>query len=122
MMMKGWALVNWYYLCKGEKELVNHILIHCSLACTLWHLLCSFFGLSWNPPRLVKEVSLGWHGGWEKCRKAARYDDIDDVKIIASAGVSLDSKDSQGRTGYNLQYVLDIPNTVTCSLIINHGQ
>ena len=72
MMMKGWALVNWYYLCKGEKELVNHILIHCSLACTLWHLLCSFFGLSWNPPRLVKEVSLGWHGGWEKCRKVWR--------------------------------------------------
>lgn len=32
--------------------------------------------------------------------QAARYDDIDDLKSIASSGVSLDSKDSEGRTGY----------------------
>lgn len=32
--------------------------------------------------------------------QAARYDDIDDVRTIAAAGVSLDSKDSEGRTGY----------------------
>ncbi|XP_034689258.1 ankyrin repeat-containing protein P16F5.05c isoform X1 [Vitis riparia] len=33
---------------------------------------------------------------------AARYDDIDDVKLIAYAGVSLDSKDSQGRTALHM--------------------
>ena len=31
--------------------------------------------------------------------QAARYDDLDDVVSLESAGVSLDSKDSPGRTG-----------------------
>ncbi|RVW50431.1 putative mediator of RNA polymerase II transcription subunit 36b [Vitis vinifera] len=34
--------------------------------------------------------------------EAARYDDIDDVKIIVSAGVSLDSKDSQERIALHM--------------------
>ena len=34
-------------------------------------------------------------------KQAARYDDIDDLRSLASAGTSLDSKDSHGRTGYN---------------------
>ncbi|KAL6557209.1 hypothetical protein OROMI_017559 [Orobanche minor] len=33
---------------------------------------------------------------------AARYGDIDDVKSIASAGVSLDSKNSEGRTALHM--------------------
>jgi hypothetical protein len=31
--------------------------------------------------------------------QAARYDDLEDVVALFSAGVSLDSTDSQGRTG-----------------------
>ncbi|XP_022897064.1 integrin-linked protein kinase 1-like [Olea europaea var. sylvestris] len=38
----------------------------------------------------------------EALLEAARYDDIDDVKSIASAGLSLDSKDSQGRTALHM--------------------
>jgi hypothetical protein len=34
--------------------------------------------------------------------QAARYNDLDDVVSLATAGVLLDSKDSLGRTGYNL--------------------
>ncbi|KAK6916131.1 Ankyrin repeat, partial [Dillenia turbinata] len=33
---------------------------------------------------------------------AARYDDIDDVESLASAGISLDSKDSEGRTAFHM--------------------
>lgn len=33
--------------------------------------------------------------------QAARYDDIDDLKSLESAGLSLDSKDLHGRTGYS---------------------
>lgn len=43
--------------------------------------------------------------------QAARYDDLDDVKSLASAGVSLDSKDSLGRTGYEFTFWL---NLLTC--------
>ena len=35
----------------------------------------------------------------EALLEAARYDDLDDVVSLASSGVSLDSKDSLGRTG-----------------------
>ncbi|KAL0428906.1 UNVERIFIED_CONTAM: (-)-isopiperitenone reductase [Sesamum radiatum] len=38
----------------------------------------------------------------EALLEAARYDDIDDVKSIASTGVSLDSEDSQGRTALHM--------------------
>ena len=34
--------------------------------------------------------------------QAARYDDLDDLKGLESAGVSLDAKDSQRRTGMDL--------------------
>ncbi|MBA0704235.1 hypothetical protein Golax_016505 [Gossypium laxum] len=35
----------------------------------------------------------------EELLEAARYDDLDDLIRLASIGVSLDSKDSHGRTG-----------------------
>ncbi|KAM3339051.1 hypothetical protein P3S68_031137 [Capsicum galapagoense] len=35
----------------------------------------------------------------EALLEAARYDNLDDVISLASSGVSLDSKDSEGRTG-----------------------
>jgi hypothetical protein len=51
--------------------------------------------------------------------KAARYDDIEDITSLTSSGVSLDSKDSQGRTGYYQFYLSSIltfhPASVICS-------
>lgn len=38
-------------------------------------------------------------------KQAARYDDIDDLISLASSGISLDSKDSQGRTGDDLKFM-----------------
>ncbi|XP_044471063.1 ankyrin repeat-containing protein P16F5.05c isoform X1 [Mangifera indica] len=38
----------------------------------------------------------------EALLEAARYDDIDDIISLASAGISLDSKDSQGRTALHM--------------------
>lgn len=55
------------------------------------------------------------------CKQAARYDDIDDLVSIASTGVSLNSKDSEGRTGcYShmlklLSYVLSFINVFIIS-------
>lgn len=38
----------------------------------------------------------------EALLEAARYDDLDDVMSLASSGVSLDSKDSEGRTALHM--------------------
>ncbi|CAN4090412.1 unnamed protein product [Withania somnifera] len=38
----------------------------------------------------------------EALLEAARYDDLDDVMSLASYGVSLDSKDSEGRTALHM--------------------
>lgn len=40
--------------------------------------------------------------------QAARYDDLNDVKSLASSGVFLDSKDSLGRTGYEFTFCLNL--------------
>ena len=41
--------------------------------------------------------------------QAARYDDLDDLKGLESAGVSLDAKDSQRRTGMDLFFFFELP-------------
>ena len=40
---RGWSLPNKCYLCKGEEESTNHILLHCPKAIMLWHLIFSIF-------------------------------------------------------------------------------
>ncbi|KAM3740447.1 hypothetical protein ACB098_08G099700 [Castanea mollissima] len=49
----------------------------------------------------------------EALLEAARYDDLDDVVSLASSGVSLDSKDSLGRTGFLL-----LSGASSCLLVI----
>lgn len=46
LMSWGWPIANHCCLYPSEKELANHILIHCSLATVKWHLLLSMFSLS----------------------------------------------------------------------------
>lgn len=48
--------------------------------------------------------------------QAARYDDLDDLKCLESAGVSLDAKDSHGRTGQNV--FIFVVSVSTC--VIDH--
>lgn len=36
-------LVNWCYMCCKNVELVNHLLIHCSIASQLWFLIVGLF-------------------------------------------------------------------------------
>ncbi|CAO2837377.1 unnamed protein product [Amaranthus hypochondriacus] len=50
----------------------------------------------------VEEISIEMEEQVEALLEAARYDDLDDLKGLESAGVSLDSKDSQGRTALHM--------------------
>ena len=44
---KKLPLVNWCCLCRCEEETVDHLLIHCKYAYTLWSEVLRFFGVQW---------------------------------------------------------------------------
>ena len=56
----GWQLPNCCFLCGCEKETINHILIHCTVARVLWDIVLGLFGVQWVFPENVKEVLFSW--------------------------------------------------------------
>ena len=69
---RGRALVNWCFLCGEGRETIDHLLLHCSKAKTLWDFLLAIFGVSRVFPLSVKETLLSWHGFFvgKPCKKA----------------------------------------------------
>ncbi|RVW40434.1 Protein arginine N-methyltransferase 2 [Vitis vinifera] len=62
LQRRGWALANRCYLCQRHEESIDHILLHCDKARTLWVLLFSMFGVQWVLPATVKECFQGGMG------------------------------------------------------------
>jgi len=48
------------YLCKRDRETVDHLLLHCDVATTLWNYVFSRFGMSWVMPRRVVDLFVCW--------------------------------------------------------------
>ena len=38
-------VVDWYCMCKRNRETIKHLLIHCPVAQELWNMMCSLFGV-----------------------------------------------------------------------------
>ena len=49
-------------MCKNCGESVDHLLLHCPIACELWSLVFYFFGIHWVMPRKVIELFESWQG------------------------------------------------------------
>jgi hypothetical protein len=49
-------VVNRCYLCKRNWESLNHLLLHCEVACALWNAFLCHFGLSWVMPSRVVDL------------------------------------------------------------------
>jgi hypothetical protein len=47
-------------MCKRDGEFVDHLLLHCDVASTLWSVLFSCFGMSWVMPRRVIDLFACW--------------------------------------------------------------
>uniref|UniRef100_A0A5B7AUB3 Reverse transcriptase zinc-binding domain-containing protein n=1 Tax=Davidia involucrata TaxID=16924 RepID=A0A5B7AUB3_DAVIN len=67
---RGFKLVGRCGMCKSERESVNHLLLHCTVARDAWSLLFSLFGCDWVMLAMVKDFLIGWKGG--QVRKEAR--------------------------------------------------
>ena len=46
-------VMDWCYLCKCNRELVNHLLLHCPDAKGLWSMVFGLFGVYWVMPKTV---------------------------------------------------------------------
>ncbi|KAJ9691474.1 hypothetical protein PVL29_013603 [Vitis rotundifolia] len=62
LQMRGWQLPNCCFLCGCEEENVNHILLHCTVARTLWDIAFALFEVQWVLPEKVKEALFCWRG------------------------------------------------------------
>jgi hypothetical protein len=63
-------IVDRCHLCKRDGETVDHLLLHCDVASTLWNHVFSRFGMSWVMPRRVVDLfSCWWKAG--RSRSAA---------------------------------------------------
>ena len=64
-------LTNKCYLCFSKEESIDHILLHCELARSLWNLLFSLFGVPCFHPQLERHywggLSLVWERRGRKC-------------------------------------------------------
>ena len=70
---RDWSLPKKYYLCKGEEESTNHILLHCLKVSMLWHLILAIFDVQWVMPFSIKDALISWRGAFVgKKRKKAR--------------------------------------------------
>ena len=53
-------LFDWCYMCKSCGESVDHLILHCPIACELWSLVFYLFGIHWVMPHKVIELFESW--------------------------------------------------------------
>jgi hypothetical protein len=67
-------VVDWCCMCKRDGESVDHLLLHCEVACALWSAFFSRFGLSWVMPRRVADLyACWWTGGSSQSAVCGRW-------------------------------------------------
>lgn len=66
LMRHGHILVNRCCTCCEDAETVDHLFLHCCVACRLWGSLCSLFGICLGLTSRGEGhvVELAWGSGW----------------------------------------------------------
>ena len=59
-----WYVVDWCYMCKKNRESVNHLLLHCPIASELWSMVWALFGLLWVMLQSVTDLFSSWQGSF----------------------------------------------------------
>lgn len=45
-----WILiVDWHFMCMGNRETVDYLLLHCHTATSVWSFVFTLLGLTWMP-------------------------------------------------------------------------
>ena len=69
-------VLDWCYMCKSCGESLDHLLLHCPIACELWSLVFYMFGIHWVMPHKVIELFESWQG------KFGRHCNIDFWRLV----------------------------------------
>jgi hypothetical protein len=56
-------VINRCCMCKKNEESVDHLLLHCEVACDMWNVVFCRFSLSWVMPRRVVDLFACWWTG-----------------------------------------------------------
>ena len=57
---RGIPIINRCFLCEEHEETIDHLLIHCSRAKSLWDLLLAITEANWVFPSTVRQLLLDW--------------------------------------------------------------
>ena len=60
LMLKGRILVNRCCMCHRNEETVDHLLLHCPVAHSLWVYMFQIFGIQWVMPSSVESLVYCW--------------------------------------------------------------
>ena len=63
---KGITLVNRCFMCKGNSESTDHLLLHGKLAKDRWDLAISCLGISWVASDSITSHLLAWEGFFDR--------------------------------------------------------
>ena len=55
-------VLDWCYMCKNCEESMDHLLLHCPIACELCSLVLCLFGIHWVMPHKAIELFESWQG------------------------------------------------------------
>ena len=61
LMLKGFSLANQCFMCCCNEESVDHLLLHCSVAHSLWVDMLQIFGIQWVMPSFVESLMFCWN-------------------------------------------------------------
>ena len=61
LMLRGCPLVNRRCLCCNNEESVDHLLLFCPIAHSLWMYMIRLFGIKWVMPGLVVDLLFCWY-------------------------------------------------------------
>ena len=61
LMLRGCSLANRFCMCCCNEEPVNHLLIFCSLAHSMWMHMLQLFRIDWVMLSLVADLLCCWH-------------------------------------------------------------
>ena len=60
LMLRGLPLANKWCMCCCNKESVDHLLLHCPVARSLWVQMLQVFGIQWVMPGSVESLVFCW--------------------------------------------------------------